>query len=107
MAPYPHMPTSGSPSGTLFRSVIVNYVGTGLEGFDFNVPIGATAADNLYAITWASAGGLGGGDGKQTSGVEVVDLPLASRTTTQFRVVLGQALAAGDKLQFVITGSFT
>ena len=100
------MPTGGSPSGSSFRSVIVNYVGTGLEGSDFVVPIGATAADLLYAITWASAGGTSGGDSKQTSGVEVLDLPIADRTTTQFRVVLGQPLAAGDKLQFVLTGNF-
>lgn len=102
-----HMPTNGQPTGSTFSSKPITYVGTGLEGFDFIVPIGATMADALYAITWASAGGVSGGDGKQTSGVEIVDLPLASRTTTQFRVVLGQALAAGDKLQFVITGSFT
>lgn len=100
------MPTSGAAAGSLYRSVIVNYVGTGSEGADFTVPLGATAADTSYAITWASAGGTSGGDSKQTSGVEVVDLPIADRTTAQFRVVLGQALAAGDKLQFVITGSF-
>lgn len=102
--PYPHMPTGGSVAGTLYRSVIVNYVGTGLEGSDFLVPIGATMADTAYAVTVASAGGSSG-DGTQTSGVEVVDMPIASRTTTQFRVVLGAPLAAGDKLQFVVTGN--
>lgn len=92
------------PAGSVFGNVIVDYTGTGGEGTDFTVPINATMADDDYAVTWSSAGGSSG-DGTQTSGVEVVDIPIASRTTTAFRVVLGSALAAGDELQFVVTGN--
>lgn len=99
-----HMPTSAQPAGQSYRSLIVRYTGIGSEGTDITVPIGTPMLDTTYAVTVTSAGGTSG-DGTQTSGVEVVDMPRASRTTTQFRVVLGQALAAGDVLEFIVTGT--
>lgn len=106
MAPYPHMPAGAQPIASTFSSRPVTYTATGAEGVDFNVPIGYTMADTTYAVVWASGGGTSGAGANQSSGVPIVDMPIASRTTTTFRVVLGQALAAGDKLQFVVTGSF-
>lgn len=99
--PYPHMPASGLPGN--YSVFPVTYTGTGAEGTDFVVPIGATMSSTAYGVFSQSAGGTSG-DGSQTSGVEVVDMPIASRTTTAFRVVLGSALAAGDTLQFLING---
>ena len=82
----------------------VTYTATGSEGTDFTIPIGATLASGSYAVIVQSAGGASV-DGTQSSGVEVIDLPITNRTTTTFRIVLGQALAPGDVLQFLVTGS--
>lgn len=100
--PYPHMPASGLLGN--YSVFPVTYVGLGTEGTDFSVPIGKTMTDATYGVFAQSSGGTSG-DGTQTSGVEVVDLPIASRTTTAFRVVLGSTLAAGDTLQFLINGT--
>lgn len=97
------MPSNAGPSG--YQAFFaVNYTGTGSEGTDFTVSLGTTMSDTNYAIAYASAGGTNG-DGTQTSGMEVVDMPVAARTTTTFRVVLGAPMAAGDKLQFLILGN--
>jgi hypothetical protein len=103
MAPYPHMPATAQPSGT--GVFACTYTATGSEGTDVTVSIGKTMFDATYAVVFSSAGGTSGTDSKQSSGVEVVDIPIASRTTTTFRIVLGQQPAVGDKLQFIIMGN--
>lgn len=97
-----HMPATAQPGS--FAVFPVTYTATGSEGTDFSVPLGVTMSSTTYGVYSQSAGGTSG-DGTQSSGVEVVDLPIASRTTTTFRVVLGQQPAAGDQLQFLVTGT--
>jgi|SRR6185312_12272865 len=70
---------------------------------DFMVGYGVTLAAPARTVVPASAGGASGLDGLQNSGAaQVIDLPTGSRTTTQFRVVLGAALSAGDVMNFII-----
>lgn len=99
------MPSFSNPGIVSGASlVLVNYIGTGAEGTDVTMTIPNAMANATYAVLVASAGGTSG-DGTQASAVEVVDMPIASRTTTTFRVVLGKSLTAGDKLQFVVAGT--
>jgi hypothetical protein len=84
----------GGPSPTNYE--VVNYVATGLEGTDFTVNIGVVMLNDNYGLLWAPAG---------VAAVPVIDLPnilAGDRTTTQFRVVAGAALTAGDKLTFIV-----
>lgn len=74
----------------------VNYVATGVEGTDFNVPIGSTLPNDVYNLFWAPKG---------VASVPVLDLPdtlAGDRTTTQFRVITSANLTAGDILTFLI-----
>lgn len=95
--------SGSSPPGSVFRTFSLRYVATGSEGTDFDVPLGSTMADTSYSVTCSSAGGVRG-DGTESSGVDVPDMPVAGRTTTEFRVLLGQALASGDILEFTVAG---
>lgn len=98
-----HMPAIAQPAGV--ATVPVVYVATGIEGADLTIPIPRPMFDTAYSIVFSSGGGTSGDDSKQSSGVEVVDMPTASRTTTTFRVVLGQQPAAGDVLNFLLFGT--
>ena len=76
---------------------MINYVATGSEGTDFNVPIGQTLANDTYGVAWAPAGVV--------TSVPVIDLPnilAGDRTTTQFRVLLAAAFTAGDHVTFFV-----
>lgn len=97
-----HMPTYGedgngcSAEGSCADPRVVTYTATGAEGTDFNVSIGATLAADDYELTWAPAG---------VAALPILDLPSAlagDRTTSQFRVLVGDALTAGDVLKFFI-----
>lgn len=94
---------SGLP-GSVSRTFSVDYIATGTEGTDFDVPIGVSMIDGTYSVTAQSAGGTSG-DGTESNGVELLDIPKAGRTTTHFRVVTGASLTAGDVLEFAITGA--
>lgn len=75
---------------------MINYIATGIEGTDFNVPIGQTLANTTYGVTWAPAG---------VSNVPVLDLPnriASDRTVTQFRVQLATSFTAGDRIAFFV-----
>lgn len=74
----------------------VDYVATGAEGSDFNVPIGATLVNDTYQVFWAPKG---------VTMIPVVDLPntlAGDRTTTTFRVITSASLTAGDTLSFLV-----
>lgn len=94
-----HMPTYGedgaacSDSGSCGTARRVPYTATGAEGTDFTVSIGATLAASDYGMTWAPAG---------VASLPILDLPEDDRTTTQFRVLVGDPLTAGDRLDFFI-----
>jgi hypothetical protein len=92
-----------SPPGANSRTFTVPYVATGVEGTDVTMQIGYTMYDLMYSIVAANSGGTSG-DGTQSSGVQVADIPKASRTTTTFRVVFGQQPAAGDAFEFLVSG---
>jgi hypothetical protein len=84
----------GGCGGSDFR--VVTYTATGAEGTDFMVDIGATLAADDYEVLWSPAG---------VTNLPILDLPTAlagDRTTTQFRVVLADALAADDVLKFFV-----
>jgi hypothetical protein len=99
------------PAGTLppvtngFQTFQVLYTATGSEGTDFNVPLGKTMADLTYSIAYRSAGGTSGSDSKQSSGVELLDIPVTGQQLGQFRIVLGSTLTLGDVLAFTISGT--
>lgn len=95
--------SGGGASSEGFRTFAVGYTATGSEGTDFTVTLQNAMANTSYSVFAANAGGTSG-DGSQSSGVDVIDLPVASRTQTAFRVVLGASLAAGDQLQFLVAG---
>jgi hypothetical protein len=103
--PYPHMPAGTfTPSTGGFQSFVVDYTATGSEGTDFNVPIGKVMADTSYGVVMQSAGGTQG-DGTESGGVQLLDIPKAGRAIGQFRVLIGSPLTAGDILEFVIMGT--
>lgn len=94
-----HMPTSADPgsggAGNLGGRV-VRYTATGAEGVDFFVPIGTTLGADDYEVVLSP---------QLVAAFPVFDLPnevAGDRTTTQFRVRLAAALAAGDKLVFLL-----
>lgn len=102
--PYPHMPAGIFPPVAAGpQTFTVDYVATGVEGADFNVPIGVVMADTTYGVAMTSAGGTSG-DGTESSGVQLLDIPKAGRAIGQFRIVLGAPLHAGDILEFTING---
>ena len=90
-----HMPTFANPDVTAGGRILVDYTATGLEGVSFLCPIGQTLAGANYRVFWAPQG---------VTNLPVPDFPTnpGDRTTTYFRVNVAAALAAGDKLTFVL-----
>lgn len=72
---------------------IVTYTATGIEGTSFMVPLPEARADASYSVVWAPQG---------VTNVPLLDLPQnpGDRTTTAFRVLTAEQLAAGEKLHF-------
>lgn len=97
-----HMPTVPGPTPVAGASagLPVEYIATGIEGLSFLVPIGQVVNNDTYKVVYAPQG---------VQNVPFVDLPTAGgaldRSTTFFRVNVVAALAAGEKLVFVLFGA--
>ncbi len=95
-----HMPTVPGPIVVAGASagLPVEYTATGLEGVSFLVPIGQVVNNNTYKVVFSPQG---------VQNVPFVDLPQApgDRTNAFFRCNVVAALAAGEKLLFVLFGA--
>jgi hypothetical protein len=103
---YPHMPAGTLPPDTGGdQTFSVRYTALGTEPTTgFYVPIGKTMANTNYGISYRSAGGTSGSDGKQSSGVQLFDIPATEQQLGQFWIVPSVQLGAGDVLEFTIDG---
>lgn len=96
LTPQPFVVRDGGSSTSASNAQVFQYVATGAEGSDFNVPLPIARANDTYLIQCTL------GDVTLILAYQFPNTLVGDRTTTQFRVVTTAAVSAGDTFMFFI-----